>query len=53
MEVAPLRITELRALVAALLAIVLALVTLPPVTLFTMLVVTALATEDAAEVAAF
>ena len=52
MELEPLRITELRALVAARLAMVLALVFLPPSTVLTMLVLTARITVAVAAAAA-
>ena len=50
--VEPERMMELMAFLAALLAMVLPSVVLPPVTAFTILVLSALATEDAALVAA-
>ena len=53
MELAPERMTELRALVAARLAMVPALVVLPPVTELTMLWLTAVITEEVALVTAF
>ena len=52
-ELEPERITELRALLAARLAMVAALVCLPPVTELMILWLTAVTTEDAATVAAF
>ena len=53
MELLPLRMTELRALVAARLAMVLALVVFPPRTELTILVLTERITEEVAAAAAF
>ena len=53
MELLPLRMTELRALVAARLAMVLALVFFPPRTELTILVLTERITEEVAAEAAF
>ena len=53
MELLPLRMTELRALVAARLAMVLALVFFPPRTELTILVLTERITVDVAAEAAF